>query len=78
MGNKWAAHSFKQYWLWESLNCVADSWLATAPKRPPEYWPLEWAQLPGPMKMAKSCKEGMTANGITSGSEGHRSLWSLR
>ena len=33
---------------------------------------LNWAQLCGAMKMAKSCKEGTAANRRRSGSEGHK------
>ena len=50
--------SFKAYRLRESLNCLADCLLKSGPL---EYWPLEWGQPCGAMKMAKSCKEGVAA-----------------
>ena len=43
---KRAANSFRAHRLWESLDCVPVSLLATAAKRSSEYWPLaRWFQV---------------------------------
>ena len=65
-------YSFKAYMLWENLDYVPDSLLATDAK----YWRstglLNVAQPCGALKMAKSYIEATAANQRRSGFEGYR------